>query len=55
MLLNLPSVHPLRALEKVVEDHENLIRRLAERSEISLVNFAGEEFIPEEVLPIKLL
>lgn len=50
-LLNLVSVHPMRlnhaliVLEKTVKDPESFIRRLAERCEISLVNFAGEEFI----------
>lgn len=50
-LLSLVSVHPMRlrhalkALEKTVEDPESFIRRLVETHEISLVNFAGEEFI----------
>lgn len=50
-LLNLVSVHPLRlnyavsVLEKVVEDPEDLIRRLIDKREISMVTFAGEKFI----------
>jgi len=50
-LLNLVSVHPLRlshavrVLEKVVESPEELIQRLTDKHEISVVTFAGEKFI----------
>lgn len=50
-LLNLVSVHPLRLsyalriLEKTVEDPESLIKKLVEKHEIIIVNFAGEDFI----------